>query len=411
MGVFLDEKVISGINITNTLIRRELSQYENESIFTDSVKLTPEVFLNTSLITAWNNFYHILNNNPKKLDENTGFNQENIAEYITFSVERYTADKVEFLSDLLRVLAEFHFWTGLLRNSNIISHYVLTLLSDRFDNNNGRNSQFRYIRDELSLSLTKWLLNSPGFTAAKHIIHNINSEKDNFIEEVTARKTEYLLEIDKREHEIKKSIEDEYATINHKIKSGKEEVIKKVDSIAHTLSEVEALEKRVDDLKSEYNFVGLSSGFNKIKEKKDKELKLIEGNYTNLFGCIFIVPVALFILHLFAPSLFPKDYTVLFLALPFFTIEMALIYFFRLSYLEAKSIRTQLVQIELRLSLCSFIDGYVDYRKKNNANIDKVLDSFDSLIFSPIQTNENNIPSMFDGVEALAGLAEKITKK
>lgn len=90
---------------------------------------------------------------------------------------------------------------------------------------------------------------------------------------------------------------------------------------------------------------------------------------------------------------------------------MALIYFFRLSYLEAKSIRTQLVQIDLRLSLCSFIDGYVEYRKKNNVNIDKVLEIFDSLIFSPIQTNENNIPSMFDGIEAIAGLAEKITKK
>nr|EIX1665360.1 hypothetical protein [Cronobacter sakazakii] len=100
-----------------------------------------------------------------------------------------------------------------------------------------------------------------------------------------------------------------------------------------------------------------------------------------------------------------------FLILPFFTIEMILIYFFRLSYLEAKSIRTQLVQIELRLSLCAFIDGYVEYRKKNNTNVEKVLDCFDSLIFSPIQTNENNIPAMFDGVEALAGLADKVIKK
>lgn len=175
--------------------------------------------------------------------------------------------------------------------------------------------------------------------------------------------------------------------------------------------EIKELEGRVQDLKSEYNFVGLSSGFNKIKEKKELELRNIEVNYKNLFGCIFIVPVIITVLHLVTPAVFPKDLTVLFLALPFLTIEMALIYFFRLSYLEAKSIRTQLVQIDLRLSLCSFIDGYVEYRKKNNVNIDKVLEIFDSLIFSPIQTNENNIPSMFDGIEAIAGLAEKITKK
>ena len=90
---------------------------------------------------------------------------------------------------------------------------------------------------------------------------------------------------------------------------------------------------------------------------------------------------------------------------------MAIIYFFRLSYLEAKALRTQLMQIELRLSLCSFIDGYVEYRKKNDIAIDKVLDAFDSLIFSPIQTNENNIPAMFDGLEAIAGVAEKVMKK
>ena len=90
---------------------------------------------------------------------------------------------------------------------------------------------------------------------------------------------------------------------------------------------------------------------------------------------------------------------------------MILIYFFRLSYLEAKSLRTQLIQIELRLSLCAFIDSYVEYRKRNQADIEKVLDSFDSLIFSPIQTNENNIPAMFDGIEAIAGLADKVIKK
>lgn len=411
MGMYLDERVVTGINITNSLIKRDLAKYENENLFLDSVRSSKEVLLNTALLNAWDLFYSLLRHNAQLLDENTGFNQEAIHEYLTFNADRYNTDKVEFLSDLLRVIYEFQFWTGSLRNPPVISHEILTVLSKTYDDVGGKNAQFKYIRDELSLSLTKWLINGPSFTEAKQLIHEINSKKDILIEEVTTRKMDFLFEINKREDEIIKNIENVYSTINHNIKTGQEELSTKTSNILNSLSEVVALESRVDDLKSEYNFVGLSSGFNKIKEKKEKELRLVEINYKNLFGCIFIVPVILSILHLFLPSLFPKDYTILFLALPFFTIEMALIYFFRLSYLEAKSIRTQLVQIELRLSLCSFIDGYVDYRKKNNTNIEKVLDSFDSLIFSPIQTNENNIPSMFDGVEALAGLAEKITKK
>lgn len=87
-------------------------------------------------------------------------------------------------------------------------------------------------------------------------------------------------------------------------------------------------------------------------------------NYKNLFGTVFIAPVIAVIIHFAFPDLYPKDYSAIFILFPFITIEMAIIYFFRLSYLEAKALRTQLMQIDLRLSLCAFIDGYVEYRRK-----------------------------------------------
>lgn len=323
----------------------------------------------------------------------------------------YAKDKIQFLSDLIRVLYELHFWTGKLRGEGIVSDEFLTLLENRYENLEDKTTQFKYIRENLAVALVQWLLKSQNFSEAKGLIKNIQEKKESFIEEVTTLKVENLNEIDLKEAEAIKNINDNFSSIKNEIRINKESVDASLKNIAESLVEIKELEGRVQGLKSEYNFVGLSSGFNKIKEKKELELRNIEVNYKNLFGCIFIVPVIITVLHLVTPAMFPKDLTVLFLALPFLTIEMALIYFFRLSYLEAKSIRTQLVQIDLRLSLCSFIDGYVEYRKKNNVNIDKVLEIFDSLIFSPIQTNENNIPSMFDGIEALAGLAEKITKK
>lgn len=411
MGLYLNEDVLSNITLANSLITRELSEFEQNNLFDTKVLSSKIDLLNTTLITAWKVFFSHLKNEQRLLDDNTQFNQEHIPQYISFNVDMYSTDKAQFLSDLLRVLYEFNFWTGKLRGENVISDDILTRLSDAFDNEGNRLLQFGYIRDVFSVALVQWLLKSQSFSEAKNLIKNIQDTKEKYIEEATTHKVECLNEISQRESEASKKINDDFSTIKHEINTGRESVDDSIKSIRKSLEEIRALEKRVQDLKAEYNFVGLSSGFNKIKEKKDVELRNVEMNYKNLFGGIFIAPVFLTILHFVFPGMFPKDFTAVFLALPFFTIEMALIYFFRLSYLEAKSIRTQLVQIELRLSLCSFIDGYVEYRKKNNVNYEKVLDSFDALIFSPIQTNENNIPSMFDGVEALAGLAEKITKK
>ncbi|MFL7890105.1 hypothetical protein [Enterobacter pseudoroggenkampii] len=411
MGLYLNEDVLSNITLVNSLITRELSEFEQNNLFDTKVLSSKIDLLNTTLITAWKVFFSHLKNEQRLLDDNTQFNQELIPQYISFNVDMYSTDKAQFLSDLLRVLYEFNFWTGKLRGENIISDDILTRLSDAFDNEGNRLLQFGYIRDVFSVTLVQWLLKSQSFSEAKNLIKNIQDTKEKYIEEATIHKVECLNEISLRESEASKKINDDFSTIKHEINTGRESVDNSIKSIRKSLEEIRALEKRVQDLKAEYNFVGLSSGFNKIKEKKDVELRNVEMNYKNLFGGIFIAPVFLTILHFGFPGMFPKDFTAVFLALPFFTIEMALIYFFRLSYLEAKSIRTQLVQIELRLSLCSFIDGYVEYRKKNNVNYEKVLDSFDALIFSPIQTNENNIPSMFDGVEVLAGLAEKITKK
>lgn len=411
MGLYLDENVVSNINILNSIVRRDLTDYENNQLFSKKIMDSEEDFLNTAVLTAWMTFYSHFTNERKFLDDNTQFNQEYISDYVKFNADMYAKDKIQFLSDLIRVLYELHFWTGKLRGEGIVSDEFLTLLENRYENLEDKTTQFKYIRENLAVALVQWLLKSQNFSEAKGLIKNIQEKKESFIEEVTTLKVENLNEIDLKEAEAIKNINDNFSSIKNEIRINKESVDASLKNIAESLIEIKELEGRVQDLKSEYNFVGLSSGFNKIKEKKELELRNIEVNYKNLFGCIFIVPVIITVLHLVTPAIFPKDLTVLFLALPFLTIEMALIYFFRLSYLEAKSIRTQLVQIDLRLSLCSFIDGYVEYRKKNNVNIDKVLEIFDSLIFSPIQTSENNIPSMFDGIEAIAGLAEKITKK
>lgn len=83
----------------------------------------------------------------------------------------------------------------------------------------------------------------------------------------------------------------------------------------------------------------------------------------------------------------------------------------RLFYVEVKSIKSQLIQIDLRLNLCEFIYDYIETRDKTHS--EKVSESwkgFEALIFSPIQPNEDKIPSVMDGTDALVDLAGKILK-
>jgi hypothetical protein len=410
MGMYQDAGLVSSLEITNALILREYSGLKDSNFFNYYEKLDNDELLGYSIQVAWGRFYSIYINNRNQLDLNTGFNQENISRYMSFSVEMFASYKISFLSNLLRVLYEFNFWTGDLGPNGLLDDEYLLHLNDRFKDEIQIEAQFKWIKETLPIALTRWVLNSENFKSASGLLINIEEKKNGSLNEIALQTGANIHEITITGISSTKQVNDSYATIKKEIADGLTSIEESIKNMSGSLEEVNALERRVQDLRSEYNFVGLSSGFTKIKDKKEKELREVEISYKNLFGCLFIAPVLFALLHFFVPGVFPKDYTMIFASLPFVTVEMALIYFFRLSYLEAKSIRTQLVQIDLRLSLCSFIDGYVEYRKKNGMDIIKVLDSFDSLIFSPIQTNENNIPSMFDGLEAIAGVAERFTK-
>ncbi|MGA4504477.1 hypothetical protein [Citrobacter portucalensis] len=412
MGLYSDKEIIKSIMETNYVINRDIVRFENISNKYPKKKDKNTTLFYSTLESAWLTFISIINNNPQHLDENTGFNQDNILSHMEFSVNDYKKDKLDFLSTLLRVLYEYYFWTGhrSVIASNFITDSTLTLLENAFEKD-GNNLQFSWIRDKLSISIMKWLLNNDKLTDARRFISDLDSNKQKVIDDISSNLDAAINKINNDTEASILLISTNYDDIKKAIVDGKLEAESNLKYVKESIDEIKALEERVRNLKSEYNFVGLSSGFNRIKEKKEKELSTTEMNYKNLFGTIFIAPVIAVIIHFTFPELYPKDYSAIFILFPFITIEMAIIYFFRLSYLEAKALRTQLMQIDLRLSLCAFIDGYVEYRRKNDIAIEKVLDSFDALIFSPIQTNENNIPAMFDGLEAIAGVAEKVMKK
>ncbi|MDY4380921.1 hypothetical protein [Pectobacterium brasiliense] len=363
------------------------------------------------ILPVWSYFYSILSKKTNELDENTKFNQQYISTHMDFSIEDYKSDKVGFLSNLLRVLYEYKFWTGIVDGDRLFSKDTLTILDDVFGHNeHSYNYQFGWIRDSLPIVLAQWMLKSKNFLAAIELVSNIDNARTHALSDIDVR---FGIIQNTLENDVKgkaRELSDIYLDTLQKFKKSEDTILKSTKNIDVIRDELSGLEDKIKNLRTEYNFVGLSSGFERIKEKKEKELRNSEVYYKNLFGCMFIAPVFAFLSHFIKPGFYPENFSAVFILFPLVTIELVLIYFFRLSYLESKSIRTQLVQIELRLSLCAFVQNYVEYRKEHGKNISKLLDSFDNLIFSPIQVNDSNIPSMFDGADAIADLAGKIMK-
>lgn len=172
---------------------------------------------------------------------------------------------------------------------------------------------------------------------------------------------------------------------------------------------LEELSKNIEKTRSEYNFVGLVDGFKQIKTQKEAEIK---NSYCSMitagFFMIFI-PIAFAFLGYLGEYLDKAKYWhALGLLIPAFTIELLTLYFFRIFLHQYKSIQAQILQIDLRVSLCQFIESYITYKSKNMKNNDDALNKFESLIFSGIVADAGSIPSTFDGIEQVASIIKSL---
>ena len=94
--------------------------------------------------------------------------------------------------------------------------------------------------------------------------------------------------------------------------------------------------------------------------------------------------------------------------LPVLGLEFVFIYFFRVVLNHYNSIQTQIMQIELRQSLCQFIQSYAKYAKEIKEKDGASLEKFENLIFSSILSTPDKVPSTFDGIEQLSNLIKNI---
>ncbi len=181
------------------------------------------------------------------------------------------------------------------------------------------------------------------------------------------------------------------------------------DELAEREKRVARLQATLLQQEKAYNFVGLSKAFSNLTKKKKWEAKLLFISLRRM-GMFLLVPLMLefiFLMTVYANS----DYISadhLIVTIPIFSIEIILIYFFRIILLNHRSVKAQIMQLELRQALCQFIQSYVAYSSEIKTKDAKALEKFENLIFSGILSNPEKLPSTFDGIEQISEFMKNI---
>ncbi len=176
---------------------------------------------------------------------------------------------------------------------------------------------------------------------------------------------------------------------------------------------VTALQSTLLEQENDYNFIGISKGFSNLAEKKKDEARVLLGALF-IAGLGLIVPLIIeFLFLILTKQQAEFQYLTvghLIVVIPIISIEIILIYFFRILLLNHKSVKAQILQIELRQTLCEFIENYADYSVKIKAKNPNALEKFENLIFSGILSNPEKLPSTFEGMEQISDLIKSFKK-
>lgn len=179
------------------------------------------------------------------------------------------------------------------------------------------------------------------------------------------------------------------------------------NSLSEREDRVNALKKVLEEHEDAFNFVGLYDGFKGLRRQKKFD------SYLNL-ALLWIVGLGIAVLpfsKVLAEILGRTSDLSLGGYITFLGLELVLIFFFRVCLHSYKSVKAQLLQIELRMTLCQFVQSYARYAKEIRTDDKDLLVQFEKIVFSGIVNSEDAIPSTFDGLEKIAELIKAVKTK
>ncbi|MBI1397181.1 MAG: hypothetical protein GC151_14510 [Betaproteobacteria bacterium] len=172
---------------------------------------------------------------------------------------------------------------------------------------------------------------------------------------------------------------------------------------------IEGLKGTIGKLASEYNFVGLVHGFQALKVGKERERVFSFRSVLAIAACMLMLPAAQLYFVVTNLERIDAHKATLVYSLPtILALEVILLYFFRVVLGQFRSVKAQLLQVDLRISLCQFIESYSEYVSRLRKNDSSALTKFESLVFSGLVAGEADIPSTLDGAEQIASLIRSL---
>ncbi|QXB53927.1 hypothetical protein [Aeromonas sp. FDAARGOS 1415] len=181
----------------------------------------------------------------------------------------------------------------------------------------------------------------------------------------------------------------------------------------HDLNEregrVKAIEASLSRYENGFNFVGLYQGFDDLANEKKSERDGILF-WLKLLSVIIFLPIIteFLVIYRSIDNISAIRDGLLASIFPTLSLVAISIYYFRVLLFNYKSVKSQLLQIDLRKTLCRFIQSYSEYASKIKSQDADVLDKFERIIFSGIVTEDGNLPSTFDGVEQIGNFIKSI---
>ncbi|HFT4316765.1 TPA: hypothetical protein ACHV7U_004722 [Klebsiella variicola] len=368
---WIDANLISKANIP-----RDLNSIDDTQ-FPDAV-----------LVHAWSYFIFLFINRRESLNKYTQFNQKRLKEKAIPSLDELKSNRLYFLSNLLRVVYEYYFWTQESDGQPVFSDTSILERLDRLSPATDYNVQFIWIERSMPAALTMSVMSSEEFVTLRKMANDVCGYEEKFSNQIELGTQKANEKID--------TISDSLEVLINRAENSQKDISKYVS--------------KLNEYKSEYNFVLLSKAFSKLLTTKQEEYRKNHNTITFFSALLVVIPVGALLNHILEWYKVEFNFSALAYYLPILSLELLMFYFMRLYYIEGKAIKAQLLQIEQRLSLCEFIHDYVE--KKNNSGSEKESWSlFEKLIFSPIQVSSENIPSLLDGASSIAELAGKILSK
>lgn len=172
---------------------------------------------------------------------------------------------------------------------------------------------------------------------------------------------------------------------------------------------VNLLKESLDKYESGYNFVGLYEGFNELSESKIAEKNNILF-WLKFLSVIVFVPIIieLYFIYNHIDDISVIKNGIIVSIFPTLSIIVISMYYFRVLLFNYKSVKAQILQIELRKTLCRFIESYTNFSHDIKSKDSISLDKFENIIFSSIVSDEGNLPTTFDGIDQLSQVIKSI---